>query len=571
MRFFTNAKLLSIVLLVASCSVMQSVGSNAEPYYANRDYANGGGSAGRTQINGRPQAVRPRPNLRPNASISPQPTQQYVAPAVVTPIKIPFATATNQKVTQANITGANVTPINIAPINIAPVKINPIFPKPPLTQAMNGEVVIIEAVEPPAIFSKNKTTSSSAYSNKAISNVVTPFANPANPANNSLPLNIATPYKNLDKSKAEYMPSDNYAQEAQISQGQTTQAQLAQPQIMPQAQNIPQDLNAPQKSASEYGWQQYIPPEKRNIAPQPAFAGRIYTGYRVDNANWNVAGDIAGQNPTKLSELAFEGVTMAEIGGEGEYTHRDGSVKGVHVEGSVYYAKGLSGETRDSDYQNAPPTTTNGAPATTPATAGGLTEISRSTSSNDDSDAMGYKIGGGYEIRMDSSDNQTKSYLTPIVGYSSQTTNYNMKNGVQVVPQTGAFQGLDSNYEMQWSGPFAGLKGGFKSGSHLLDFRGELHYANFEGTGEWNLRTSFNQPVSFINSGNGMGFELGGNYNYLFTDSGWGLFGGIKYRSFSLEDGIDTVIFSNGSTSSQKLNEVSWSSQLYRFGARYSF
>jgi hypothetical protein len=496
----------------------------AEPYYAaNNARMPINTMSLNSERNARTREVRMRPDV-----------MRQVAPQMAAPQAV--APAASYQATTVNTT----IPFSASS---APIAAKPIISAPVIASIPSAEPVIIESTTPPVIINK------SANSKPLISN-----QNAVAPAPYQ-PLNIALP----DKSKAEYIPK-NYKAVAPVP-AVATVAASPQSSINPLPKIAPA-APANNANASGYGWNKYVPPEMRNVAPAPPFSGKLYVGYRQDNADWNVAGDIAGQNPSKLSELEFESVGMTEVGGEAEYTHRDGMAKGAHIEGAAYYAKAMSGETRDSDFREQ---------QNEDGTIGDLEEFSRSTSSNDDSDAMGFKVAAGYEVRMDSSDNHTKGWITPIVGYAVQKTNYNMKNGVQVIPDTGAFEGLNSNYEMEWSGPFGGLKGGFKSGSHLLDFRGELHFADYEGTGEWNLRQSFNQPVSFINSGNGLGFELGGDYTYVFEDSGWGLFGGVKYRSFGMEDGIDTVIFSDGSTSSQKLNEVNWTSQLYRVGARYSF
>jgi hypothetical protein len=351
-------------------------------------------------------------------------------------------------------------------------------------------------------------------------------------------------------------------------------------------QNQPNTLqpNNPQK-AEQLGWQQYIPPEVKKIRNIPDnFNIKPYVGYRSDNLDWNVA----GSNISKLSELTYDSIGMAEAGIEADYTHRDGILSGLYVEAKVAYAKAFSGSHVDSDFTNRLPTfDDNNNP--TGQFVDGVFEFSRTEGDSDDGDSSQFSAAIGYEVWQEKFQD-SKYSITPLIGYSYQTMDLTMTNGKLMDPRGGIatdglqydtivvppiidgtpFQGLDSSYRTTWKGPFIGMAMNFVSNAHMLGLSGKIHRNDFSADATWNLRSDFRQPDSFSQQGDGFGFDVGLDYSYYLSDS-WGLFAGFNYKSFSVEDGTDTIFFSDGSVLSGKLNEVNWNSQLYRAGARYSF
>jgi hypothetical protein len=402
------------------------------------------------------------------------------------------------------------------------------------------------------------------------------------------PLNFILP----DRSKAEYIPK-NY-------KAMSKSAQPAPPIALPPQPNyrLPTNYNVPKvapasavasthnaSSATKHGWNKYVPPEMRTVAAPTLLNIKPYTGYRVDNLDWNVA----GPDIPKLSELKYETVGMAEIGLEADYTHRQGIFSGVYIEGKASYAKAFSGRHTDSDFMNRLEIFDE-ENKSTGEFADGVFEFSRTEGDSDDGSANNFSGAIGYEIWRE--DNQDYiSWITPIIGYSYQTMDLTMTNGELMDPRGGVgadgknydvatdppiingtpFNGLNSSYNTKWKGPFAGFVSGFGKGKHQLMLKGQLSYNDFDAEATWNLRTDFRQPLSFTQEGQGFGFDLGADYYYNITES-WGVFAGLNYKKIAIKDGTDIVYFSDGVTSSsQRLNEVNWSSQLYRIGARYNF
>jgi len=72
----------------------------------------------------------------------------------------------------------------------------------------------------------------------------------------------------------------------------------------------------------------------------------LSTGYRVDDLDWNIAGDINGNNPNILSELEWEGLESFQI----KTTNKTIFNQLFLLKGSLAYGWILNGENQDSDY-----------------------------------------------------------------------------------------------------------------------------------------------------------------------------------------------------------------------------
>ena len=307
--------------------------------------------------------------------------------------------------------------------------------------------------------------------------------------------------------------------------------------------------------ATQRGWEEYVPQHARHTAKQPALRGNITTGYRMDEFDWNVAGNIAGENPTIASELTWEDLQMYQFAAQAEYTHRDGPLSGIHADVSGSYAEIFSGDNSDTDF-----------------TSDNREDISfQANNSGDDGDAISFKAGIGYEIALvDTPDNY--AWITPLVGYSYNELNLSITDGFQTVPEAsaGPIAGVNSSYDTQWDGPFIALKGGSQYGAHRLSLRGEYTRADYEGVGNWNLRTDLNRPVSFLHTGDADGLALQASYAYSFTDN-FALYASAAYQTWSVEDGSAATILANSTAQATRFNEANWDSQAYNVGVSYSF
>jgi len=277
------------------------------------------------------------------------------------------------------------------------------------------------------------------------------------------------------------------------------------------------------------------------------------TGYRVDDLDWNIAGNLNGTSPNIISELTWRNLEsyQLKLGGKGTINRI------FYLRGSAAFGWVLSGEVQDSDY--------NGDNRTQ--------EYSRSISSTDDSNLLDATLAVGYPFNLAS--NRFK--LIPLVGYSYSEQNLTMVDGVQVIsqpPQTqpvGPIAGLDSTYETRWFGPWLGVDLSFRVNDKIFLFAGfEYHWGDFEAVANWNLRTDLAQPKSFEQEADATGFLITFGGDYIFAEP-WSLGLEVNYQDWSTDPGIDRQFNSDGTMALTRLNEVNWESLAIMLRVTYRF
>lgn len=289
------------------------------------------------------------------------------------------------------------------------------------------------------------------------------------------------------------------------------------------------------------------------------FIAYLSNGYRTDDLDWNIDSSLRGITvPNVLSELEWKNISIYEIKGGAEYTHRDGFMSGAHIEGEGAWGTILSGDNQDSDFlendrQN---------------------EFSRSNNDAGDGDVTSFSMALGWEFSPDLLGRNAHFGITPLVGYQRETQELHMQDGNQTVSSAvvgtplGPIAGLDSRYETTWNGPFFGTKIGMEWPDHRVAIKGRYIDADYKGKGYWNLRSDFSQDPSFLHEADGRGLAFSANYNWRFY-YGLELFLEAAYEKWTADDGIDATFFSNGNEVVTGFNEVNWDSQSYRMGFAY--
>jgi hypothetical protein len=279
----------------------------------------------------------------------------------------------------------------------------------------------------------------------------------------------------------------------------------------------------------------------------------LITGYRVDDLDWNIAGNASGANPNIVSELTWRDLEsyQLKLGGKGTINRI------FYMRGSAAFGWVLSGEVQDSDY--------NGDNRTQ--------EFSRSISSADDSTVLDATVAFGYPFKLASD----RFRLIPIVGFSYSEQNLTMKDGVQVLsqpPQTqpiGPIVGLDSTYDTKWYGPWAGVDLSFNASDKILLFAGfEYHWADYKAEANWNLRTDLAYPKSFEHEADGTGILITAGGDYIFA-APWSLGLEVNYQDWSTDAGTDLQFNADGTTAVTRLNEVNWESFAIMLRVTYRF
>lgn len=273
----------------------------------------------------------------------------------------------------------------------------------------------------------------------------------------------------------------------------------------------------------------------------------LQLGYRSDNLDWNIAGDINGETPDVLSELQWSHLQVSQLKLSMEVFQAD-----FYLRGNLSYGEIINGENRDSDYlfddRRGEFSRTNN------AVGGELADAS---------------VGVGR--KFDTSDGRGKfsSYIMPMLGYSIHSQNLQITDGFQTLPATGAFPGLDTNYETEWQGAWVGLVFAEENTQTDLEIEMSLiyHAVDYQAEADWNLREEFAHPKSFEHLASGHGFTLSLNGRSP-VDSSKSLFWvfGIDYGRWQTRAGLDVTYFADASTEITRLNKVNWESSVINFG-----
>ena len=289
----------------------------------------------------------------------------------------------------------------------------------------------------------------------------------------------------------------------------------------------------------------------------------LSAGYRVDDFDWNIAGDIHGNSPNVLSELTWDDLEIYQL----ELYNKTIVREVFYLRGSLSYGWIKGGGNQDSDYLED----------------NRSLEFSRSNNGADDGNTLDASLGMGYPFTFGSG----FVGLTPLVGYSYHEQNLTMTDGSQTItwisldpdfpdgPPLGPMVGLDNTYEAQWKGPWVGFDLIFTSKDvhrYWAQVEAyvnlEYHWADYCAEADWNLRTDFAHPKSFEHDADGDGIALSAGWNVVWSDH-WALNANFDYQEWSADHGTDRTFFSDGSVEETRLNEVNWKSYAITVGLSY--
>ncbi|MBI5588685.1 MAG: omptin family outer membrane protease [Deltaproteobacteria bacterium] len=290
------------------------------------------------------------------------------------------------------------------------------------------------------------------------------------------------------------------------------------------------------------------------LGSRAAYAGNsdfsLGTGYRSDKLDWNIAGDTTGHNPNVLSELKWESLKIFEI----KAGFRTDLNKRQYLLGSFGFGWINDGTNQDSDYRGDNRTL----------------EYSRSSNDADLGNVWDLSLGIGLNNNI-----RPNLSLNPVIGVSFHRQNLRIRNGFQTVatsgtPPVGPFAYLNSKYDANWYGPWAGIDVKYAAESLVYTGGLELHLARYLAEADWNLRTDLDHPKSFEHTALGGGVRANAGVRYAVTER-LSLTGNAAYQRWMTMHGRDRTFFKNGTTADTRLNEVNWSSYDLSLGAGYSF
>jgi hypothetical protein len=286
--------------------------------------------------------------------------------------------------------------------------------------------------------------------------------------------------------------------------------------------------------------------------------------YRVDKLAWSVAGNVIGTSPNVISELTWRDLEIYPVGATANIlAERPGAAQFAYGRGRLDYGWINDGENRDADFSGDNRTR----------------EWSRSISDAGDGNVYDLSIGGGPGFRLLAG----RLTVIPLLGYSYHRQNLTMQNGIQTlsdrsnapagsVPMPiGPFVGLDSAYEAEWRGPWAGIDLHWQPLQRLtLSGGSEFHWADYHADARWNLRPDLAQPVSFSHAADGKGVLVSLGLDFEVTTA-WLLGFEARYQHWETGHGRDRLFFANGGTFATRLNEVTWESAAWMVEVRHRF
>ena len=276
----------------------------------------------------------------------------------------------------------------------------------------------------------------------------------------------------------------------------------------------------------------------------------LNAGQRVDRFMWNIAGDINGRNPNILSELTWPDLKMFAL----KATARTSLEKSIYMRAWFEHGTILKGKNVDADYLGDFRTL----------------EFSRSDNRADSGSAWDLSLGAGYRLG-NVEEGLGGAEFIPMAGYSYHRQNLKITDGVQSIPPTGPFSGLDSSYSARWRGPWVGFEANVygKTSSFLASL--EYHFmTDYYAEADWNLRTDFQHPRSFEHTADGSGVVFWFDSQFHLSPP-LSIDVLIEGQSWKADAGVDRTFFANGAVSDTRLNEVVWSSVAIMLGVVYRF
>ncbi len=141
----------------------------------------------------------------------------------------------------------------------------------------------------------------------------------------------------------------------------------------------------------------------------------LSAGYRKDDLDWSIAGDINGNNPNVLSELTWDDVESYQLQFQGSVVWPNI----IAFRGYGNYGLIFDGDNQDSDYLGDNRTL----------------EFSRSNNHTDDDYVLDASLAIGYPFRFGQAEIGT---ITPLLGYANHEQEMNTTDGKETIPDLGS-------------------------------------------------------------------------------------------------------------------------------------
>lgn len=283
-----------------------------------------------------------------------------------------------------------------------------------------------------------------------------------------------------------------------------------------------------------------------NAYAEPQLELSISASHRLDNLNWNIAGNTVNV----LSELTWKNLAISQLQVAGIFNLNED----WQLRGKLAYGVINSGTNQDSDFHGN----------------NRSQEFSR-TNNKAGGNVRDADIGFGKSLQLFDQTGDTFIYFTPLAGLSLHQQNLTMTEGVQTIPASGPFPGLASSYDTQWLGTWIGANTLIDMGRKLsLIANAEYHWADYTAKANWNMRSDFAHPVSFRHTAKGQGIVLSAGAAYPFHHD-WKINFTMDYQKWNTDPGYDWSYLADGTMGYTRLNAVNWNSTSYNLGISHQF
>lgn len=301
---------------------------------------------------------------------------------------------------------------------------------------------------------------------------------------------------------------------------------------------------------------QVVQISKPDIQLETTFS--LSVGGRRDHFEWSIAGDSDGTDPNIRSELTWSNVDSYQL----QLSNRTCVGSFFYLRADLSYAWIQDGTLRDSDYSEDD---RNG-------------EFSRSISETSGDQLWDLSVGVGCPFFfMD-----RRLLVAPLVGGSLHKQNFRVTDGRQVItwengPTTESLSGLNTTYRAKWMGPWVGcdlrylIAPASNNGPAIsAGLSMQLHWAAYEGEGNWNLRGNLEHPKSFEHEADGNGIALGAEL-LIGLQTNLDLRFSADYQKWDTRSGTDRKFKTDNTTSATRLNDVNWETHSVMVGLTYHF
>ena len=288
-----------------------------------------------------------------------------------------------------------------------------------------------------------------------------------------------------------------------------------------------------------------VPASEAHCRPGDVFDFRLSNGYRLGGLRWNIA-DVDGDTNI-LSELTWSKLQVSQLEAAGSL-----NIDGFTIRADLGYGYVFGGSVRDSDYDSDDRTD----------------EFSRSTSKAKGGYLFNALTGLGYRFELQGA----PLSLLPMIGIALHRQAMKMTEGVQDIatpprtPPLGPFDGLDSSYTANWLNLWVGLQVEYRTPERLSAGAGvSVHPSLYYAEADWNLRTDYAHPVSFVHKAFGLGLH-GDLWLRIELNRRFLLEGRFALERWFTGPGVDETFSSGGGSTETRLNEVVWSHVQFSIG-----